>query len=562
MAISAWMPPPPPDPATLQNPAPFPPIPLLHLRSGKVKSVFNKPGMKSAIHKAPLIGPVHITKAGIVGDEHAYEPHRSPDKAIHHYSSAHYALWRKEIPSSAHLFKPGAFGENLFSEQIDETKVCIGDRIAIGEVVLEVTEPRMPCYKLNHRFQVTNMATRTQTLLRCGWLYRVLEPGTVQAGDMIRLLERPRPEWTVARVMYYLFHERQNVEMMNQLIALPALGVAIKKIFLKRLERGETEDQTTRTVGGEEEKMDMWSEYQIVEKRKETSTVTAFVLEAVAEIKDEDAAPVEPGSHVRVKLGGKLVRAYSVVRGTSKRFELGIALDPESRGGSKYMHTQAQVGDVLTVGRITPSFPLTKDADKHIIIAGGIGITAFLEAVSYLQKKGQPYELHFAVATEVPFASHLTLLRENAHIYNKALGQRLNIKAIVSGSDTNTHIYCCGPQRLMDEVAAVSREYGVPESSVHFEQFTVTTSGDPFTAELKYSKKSVEVGPTQTLLEALVAAGMDIESSCEVGNCGTCKVEVCAGRIEHRGTGLLDEEKASAMLSCVSRGIGRIVLDL
>ena len=97
---------------------------------------------------------------------------------------------------------------------------------------------------------------------------------------------------------------------------------------------------------------------------------------------------------------------------------------------------------------------------------------------------------------------------------------------------------------------------------MHVEAFTVATSGDPFTAELKQSGKTVEVGATESLLDALKAVGMDIDSSCEVGNCGTCRVDVCGGRVEHQGTGLLDEEKAGSMLSCVSRGVGKIVLDL
>jgi ferredoxin len=114
----------------------------------------------------------------------------------------------------------------------------------------------------------------------------------------------------------------------------------------------------------------------------------------------------------------------------------------------------------------------------------------------------------------------------------------------------------------MNDVVATAMKYNVPDSLVHLEQFTVTTSGDPFTVELKESKKTLEVGPTQSLLDALKAVGMDIDSSCEVGNCGTCKVDVCDGRVEHRGTGLMEDEKCGAMLSCVSRGVGRIVLDL
>jgi MOSC domain-containing protein YiiM len=162
---------------------------------------------------------------------------------VHHYSASHYPVWCKELPESAHLFKLGAFGENLFSAELDEKMVCIGDKIAIGDVVLELSEPRTPCMKLNHKFEVANMASRVQTLLRTGWLYRVLVPGTVQAGDMIRLLERPCPEWTVARLSYYLFLEKDNVDMMREIVALPALGWEIRDKFHKRLDKGEVEDQ-------------------------------------------------------------------------------------------------------------------------------------------------------------------------------------------------------------------------------------------------------------------------------------------------------------------------------
>ncbi|KAJ4377969.1 hypothetical protein N0V83_000799 [Neocucurbitaria cava] len=560
MAISSWIPPPPPDPATLQNPPHFAPFPLIQLRSGKIKKALGNGRIETAIYKTTLSGPVEITKDGIASDEHAFEPHRSPDKALLHYCTSHYDEWKKEIPASEHLFKPGAFGENFFNEEVSEKTLCIGDRIAIGDVIVEVSEPRAPCYKLNHRFETKDMAKRTQTLLRTGWLYRIIEPGAVQAGDMIRLLSRPCPEWTVARVMYYLFIETGNVKMMKEIVELPALGDDIKGKFRARLAKGMTEDQDGRMYGGEVEKMDTWSEYRIAEKRKESRTVTAFVLEAIEDIPHPE--PVEPGSHVRLKLGGKLVRAYSVVGGTSQRFEVGIALDPQSRGGSKYLHGTAKVGDSLVVGRITASFPLAKDADQHVIVAGGIGITAFIAALKYLQDSAQNFHLHYAVAEEVPFKAHIAALGANVTTYNKSLGQRMDLSTILSHADSRTHIYTCGPQRLMDAVQSTAATYSIPPSNVHIEAFTVNASGDPFTAELRQSDKVVEVGPTQTLLDALKAVGMDIDSSCEVGNCGTCRVDLCEGRVEHRGTGLLEEEKCGSMLSCVSRGVGRIVLDL
>jgi MOSC domain-containing protein YiiM/ferredoxin-NADP reductase len=549
--------PPTPDPSTLQNPPPFPSHPLIHLRAGKVKKgVFGQP-IESAIYKIPLSGPVEITLLGIPADEHAFEEHGGVDKALLHYSSRHYANWKNELPGSSHLFSPGAFGENLHSECMDETNVCIGDRIAIGDVVVEVTEPRAPCYKLNHRFEVKDLAKRAQTLFRVGWMYRVIVPGTIKPGDMIHLLERPYPEWTVARIMYYLYHDKDNLEHMQEIVGLEKLGLAVKRVFQKRLDKGEAEDQNGRMFGVP---MDGWSEYRLAEKRRETSQVTAFVFEAVEDPKE--IMPVEPGSHVRLKLGGKLVRAYSVVGGTNRRFELGIALAEQSRGGSKFLHEQTHIGHVLTVSKLTASFPLAENADHHIIIAGGIGITSFLAALQWLQDKGKSFELHFAIAKEVPFEKHITKLGANATIYNKSRGERLDLLSVIGRAGKKTHVYTCGPQRLMDAVFATAKTTGLPDDQVHFEQFVVTTSGDSFTAELRESKKTIEVGGTQSLLDALKAIGMDVDSSCEVGNCGTCRVNVCAGRVEHKGTALLESEKEGTMLSCVSRGVGRIVLDL
>jgi MOSC domain-containing protein YiiM/ferredoxin-NADP reductase len=544
----------------MKNPPPFAPFPLLQLRAGKIKKSLGNGKIESAIYKNGLIGPVFISETGIPTDEHSFHMHGGPDKALLHYCTSHYDEWKKELPASEHRFKPGAFGENLFNTEVSEMNLCIGDRLAIGDIIVEVSEPRGPCYKLNHRFEVKDMAKRTQTLLRTGWVYRIIKTGTVTAGDMISLLERPHPEWTVARVMFYLFIETNNVEMMKEIVALEQLGQDIKKKFQARLAKGVVEDQNGRMFGSEEEKMDTWNEYRLVEKRRETKTVTAFTFEALEEI--PEPPPVEPGSHVRLKLGGKLVRAYSVVSGTIKRFELGIALDPASRGGSRYLHEQTKVGDILTVGRITSCFPLAKDADRHIIIAGGIGITAFMAAFRYLQGAKQNFHLHYAVAEEVPFASQIAALGSEATVYNKSKGQRLDLSAVLAKTDHQTHIYTCGPTRLMDAVVSTAQSYGIPEYSVHVEAFTVATSGDPFTAKLKQSGKTVEVGATQSLLDALKAVGMDIDSSCEVGNCGTCRVDVCSGRVEHRGTGLLDEEKEGGMLSCVSRGVGKIVLDL
>jgi ferredoxin len=108
----------------------------------------------------------------------------------------------------------------------------------------------------------------------------------------------------------------------------------------------------------------------------------------------------------------------------------------------------------------------------------------------------------------------------------------------------------------------VTEAYGLAKENVHFELFEVETSGEPFTVELAVSNEILDVPTERTLLDVLRDAGIDVPSSCEVGSCGTCLVDVKKGRIQHRGIGLMDLEKETSMLSCVSRGVGQIVLEL
>lgn len=447
---------------------------------------------------------------------------------------------------------------------MSEENVSIGDVYAFGkEVVVQVSEPRAPCYKLNHRFQVKDMSKRSQDANKTGWYYRVLREGFISAGDEIVLLERPHPEWSLIRVQWFLYRERKNMEVMKELSNLPELGQETRDVFVNRLQKGFYREDNDRLIGGEENVL-RWNPYRVVSKRKETPRITSFVFEAVTP--KESITKVPPGSHIRVKLGesGKLVRAYSVVGGDSNRFELGIAREEESRGGSRYLHEEVKVGDVLPFSQMKSDFPLNDDADKHILIAGGIGITAFIASALAMREQKLRFELHYAIRSleEMAFSQYLTDLGESVNVLDKSKGQRLDLLKILGKADHPTHIYVCGPERMLEGVKEAATVLNFPQSNIHSEAFAASTSGDPFTAELSKSEKTFEVKEQETLLDVLRDAGFDIGSSCEVGNCGTCRVGVMKGRIEHRGTGLLDEEKEGAMLSCVSRGIGRIVLDL
>jgi ferredoxin-NADP reductase len=219
---------------------------------------------------------------------------------------------------------------------------------------------------------------------------------------------------------------------------------------------------------------------------------------------------------------------------------------------------------MLEVGTIMPSFPLSETADGHVFIAGGIGITAFIASAQHCQRVGYRYHLHYLVrdTADVALREYLAEFGCNVTIYDKSIGKGFNVTDVLNKINDQEHIYCCGSDRLQSAVRTTAESLGIDLGNLHFENFGVETSGDPFTAELTGSEMTIEVDGEKTLLDTLREAGFDIPSSCEAGNCGTCRVGVKRGRVDHRGSGLPEDEKCSAMLSCVSRGIGTIALEL
>lgn len=151
----------------------------------------------TAFFKQPIDGPVYVSKLGLDGDGQADTKHHGGlEKAVLAYSTDHEAFWWGEISAEV---TPGGFGENLSVADVDEQSTCIGDRWSIGEVVLEVTQPRQPCWKLGRRWERTDLPKLVVQNGRSGWYFRVIRTGNISAGDSVRLVARPEPDWTIAR---------------------------------------------------------------------------------------------------------------------------------------------------------------------------------------------------------------------------------------------------------------------------------------------------------------------------------------------------------------------------
>jgi MOSC domain-containing protein YiiM len=200
----------------------------------------------SGIDKTPAHGPQRIERLGIEGDRQGdLRVHGGIDKAVHCYPWSHYRHWRDVLPGHALLQSPGAFGENLSVEGIEEQDVCIGDRFRIGSALLELSQGRQPCFKLNLRFGVRDMAAHVQDTLKAGWYLRVLEPGIVTAGDEAELIDRPHPSHSVADLLVLIRDREARPEVLAPVLQLP-LTSSWRKLFQQRLERRGVESWTSR----------------------------------------------------------------------------------------------------------------------------------------------------------------------------------------------------------------------------------------------------------------------------------------------------------------------------
>ncbi len=289
----------------------------------------------------------------------------------------------------------------------------------------------------------------------------------------------------------------------------------------------------------------------------------------------------EPGAHIDVTGPSGVTRQYSLCGDPDHRETHLFAVKREdaSRGGSRSLHDEVTVGSQLTIGAPRNLFQLAPGAEEHVLIAAGIGVTPLLSMTYRLLKQRQPFVLHY-FARSAEHAAFLPLLSrapfsEYVKLHFGVERDRLDavLGDCLADARDGTHIYTCGPSAFMERVVAIG-ETRVQSQAIHLERFAAepasTTSAesatlDTFDVRIASSGATVRVDRNTTIVAALASIGIEVDTSCGEGVCGTCMVDVVSGTPEHRDHCLSKAERASGKVicCCISRAASPVlVLDL
>jgi len=312
-----------------------------------------------------------------------------------------------------------------------------------------------------------------------------------------------------------------------------------------------------------------WFDMRVRALREETRDILGVELASV------DGAPLPfdwlPGAHVDLRLPNGLVRQYSLIsRPADSHLYLAIKHEAQSRGGSRWLHEELRLGQILRVGAPRNLFALEDGSGEVVLVAGGIGITPLLAMYRSCRATGRPVSLHYFARERSGLAFHQELEGQtdvflHVGLDRAALNDRL--AELLSAYATKAGLYCCGPAGFMQQVRERALVEGWPESALHQEHFQAANAPTPvagFELVLAASGRQVQVGAGESIVAAAARAGVEIPLSCGMGICGCCLTRVLDGVPSHCDDYLDADQKVSGnwILPCVSGcSSTRLVLD-
>jgi vanillate O-demethylase ferredoxin subunit len=290
-----------------------------------------------------------------------------------------------------------------------------------------------------------------------------------------------------------------------------------------------------------------------------------------------DLPPFSAGAHVDVHLSKSLVRQYSLCNAPAERnrYRIAVLREKAGRGGSQFLHDNIKKNDLVRVEGPRNNFPLAEGARRHVLIAGGIGVTPMIAMIADLMARGEDFHLHYCTRTidKTAFHAELGALaaagKVSHHFDNGDPANGLDFVSLLRNVEIGTHLYYCGPPGFMQAVRSASAHW--PSNAVHLEHFTApvdrpapsSAQDRAFRVKLKSTGAEYEIPVGRTIIDVLREHGVDVQTSCEEGYCGTCMTPFLEGVPDHRSDLLDDEAREQYVLICCARARSDVlVLDL
>ncbi|HEY6746902.1 MAG TPA: MOSC and FAD-binding oxidoreductase domain-containing protein [Mycobacteriales bacterium] len=570
---------------------------LVSVNVGKPRDVaWRGRTVHTGVWKQPVSGPVMVRRLNLDGDGQGdLAGHGGEMRAVLAYQLDSYRHWQRSLGRDDLVH--GCFGENLTVEGLPDDEVCIGDRYRIGDAVLEVSQPRVTCYRVGIRLEEPRMAALLVADHRPGFYLRVLTEGLVRAGDEIVQVAAGPERMTVAEIDALLYLPGHTRPQLDRALRIPALSPGWQASF-RALQQESTVDSSGNAgltaVAGPPPAWPGFRRLAVTAVDRESDSVFSLRLA------DPSGPPLPaalPGQFltVRVRPGGQpVLRSYSM-SGPPGAAGYRISVKREQHGAaSGYLHDHVRAGDEVEVAAPRGSFTLRPGDTPVLLVSAGVGATPVLAMLHALAAAGSTrpvWWLHGARRrAEEPFAAESrALLAELPHaqghvFYSRAdPAERLSADALAAlGLPTDADAYLCGPAGFLRDITAALVALGLDGSRVHAEVFGPESGLTPGIAPAPARPPHPPAGPVgngppvafarsgltvpwddayDSLLELAEACDVSTRWSCRTGVCHTCETRVISGAVGYSP----DPVEAPAdgnLLLCCARPTTDLALDL
>ncbi len=556
--------------------------------------------------KAPVTGPRLVRRLNIDGDGQGdLGGHGGENRAVLVYQLASYDHWATVFGRDD--LTPGAFGENLTVDGLPDDEVCIGDQYRIGDVVLEVTQPRVTCYRVGMRIGELRMAALLVSHHRPGFYCRVLTEGEVTAGQaVVKIADGPH-QVSVAEIDALLYLPGHPRDALQRAVGIPALSPGWKASLQSLLDQDpESGNSGLIGVAAPPPAWPGFRPLKVAAVHDESRHVRSVLLTDPA---DTPLPKWLAGQSIVVRVpvdpaGAPLVRNYSLSNEPgSAGYRIGVKREP-SGAVSAYLHEHVKVGDLIDVAAPRGSFFLDDSAHPVVLVSAGVGVTpvlSMLYAMAESASNRQLWWLHSARnSTEHAFAREAqSLLNRLPHSQSRIFysspgaadreGADFDVQGRLSadslcelGLPVEAEVYVCGPEPFMDAVTDGLVACGISARSIHAERFGAHAAITPGIAAAPLKPPHLPDGPPGTgpnvqfarsalsapwrsadasLLEFAEACDVPTRWSCRTGVCHTCETALLSGRVRYDPEPLEPPAEGNILL-CVATPSEDVIVDL